>query len=208
MLYLYAISGFVTYSVTVFIVASIISFLRKDSYLLKANLKIAGICFLFVMIFLMVDVFPRDDKQLLYMMIGLLISIAFSIFVNKSRVDIVSLHELSVLLNEIKNLGRGNHASYKRDYFSTTKIVIGYLIVLWIVGKFEFDGKVLIQLFLAVSGIIHALVFSKLWGVCPYCNYKVHNITRRTGVVTCRACKSRIVIHGTELTRPLGRRRG
>jgi DNA-directed RNA polymerase subunit RPC12/RpoP len=160
------------------------------------------------MVISMFDLFPKDDKQLLYMMAGLLFSIVFSIFINKSRVDIVSLKELKSLVYELKDLRRGSHSSYKRDYFSTTKIVIGYLIVLWIVGKLDFEGKALIQLFLAVNGIIHALMFSKLWGICPYCNYKVHNITRRTGAITCKACKSRIVIHGTELTRPLGRRRG
>jgi len=173
--------------------------------MVKANLKLCGVCFLSLVVFSAIGIFPENEEQLLYIMLGLICSILFAYFMNRTRLDVLSVSQLKELISEVISLGDGHRHTYRRDKFSTIKIILVYAFLIAIAGAIENEVTLFAQIMLAISGIIHAIFFSRLWGICPYCNYKVYKITRRTVSISCKVCQSRIIIHGNKLTRPLGR---
>lgn len=197
---LHAVYGFINFSFLVFIIAIITAFFKKETFLLKLNLKYLGIIFIALFIAAFFGESFKSDDDGAYMMVGIPFALVFGIFVNKSGFDITTfkLH----FVNKAKSDGP---YSLRKDYYSSIIIGFVYLFIAWLLWQFNYGPINLLAVVSLIMGGLHAFFFGKLWSHCPYCDYKVSNIHYNTSSKRCSTCRSTFIIHDNELVRPRGR---
>ncbi|MFM9280851.1 hypothetical protein [Paenibacillus jiagnxiensis] len=199
------LSGFFVTTFILSLIALIASIFRSSKTHLQLNFKYVMASFAGYFLMYFIDLSWNKEDASNYYAFGSLSALIFVIFANKTAFDPFSRKGLRFFTAEIDRFRSNNSFSLKKDLFSVSRIAIVYLFILLIVNQLNMEPKGSIVTLVAVVGFIHAAFFGKLYGTCPYCNYRIRGLSHRTAAVTCKTCRSRVVIHGEDLKRPLGR---